>query len=130
MISGDRIKRSSQNVLVQTVTTAVVVLPALGALYAAADAMGMHLPRVEWQAQAVARLDAVEDRVHRNIWIVGNSVLERLEQELDLTQHAIDDFKRRGERVPDHVLFRKTILELELEELKRAVDDSRKASED
>lgn len=116
-------KKSAQSLLAQFVTTTVIIIPAIAAFYSAADALGMPLPRIVFET----RLVDAERRVHRNIWVVGDSVMERLRREIEIANAAIDGYKSRGERVPDFLLFQKTQLELELAEIERAVNDSKSA---
>lgn len=118
-------KSGGLHVLVNAVTTVVVVLPALAALYSAADAVGMPLPRLVFER---ALADA-ERRAHRNIWAVGDAVVQRIERELHTAEAAIDGYRLRGETPPDYLLYQRTIIQLQLDELRRAVEDSRRVDE-
>lgn len=129
MITRDQVKRSGQSVLTQTVTTLLIVLPAAAGVYKAAEAVGMPLPKLAFQSVVDEQLENERRRAHRNIYLVGESVMERIQRELDTAQAAVDGYKSRGERVPDFLRFQETVLELQLEELKRALQDSRRASE-
>lgn len=120
-----QVRSGGVHVLTNAVTTLIVVLPALGALYTAADALGMPLPRVVFERTLVD----VERRAHRHIHTVGDAVAERIQRELNTAEAAIEGYQSRGETPPDYLLYQRTIIELQLDELRRAVEGSRAIDE-
>lgn len=116
-----RARSGGVHVLVNAVTTLVVVLPALAAVYTSAEALGVHLPRVVFERA----LEVSERRSHASIVTVGDAVVERIRRELDTAEAAIQGYESRGETPPDYLLYQRTIIRLQLDELLRAVEGSR-----